>query len=153
MMQSRENGQKPQFGQFFDNFEVKYLQVGNFSEKQISFKLKIKFSTNFRPKAKKIVRAVFEKNMKMSDFGLIWRRFREYLQIKKFFQKSDSVTFLPLYFPNFMLKIKKILRAVSEKTALPTNQLLPKTLILQDLADAGPKIRIHLTVQLVENKC
>ena len=33
MMQSRENGQKPQFGQCFDEFEVKYLQIGNFSEK------------------------------------------------------------------------------------------------------------------------
>ena len=27
MMQSRENGQKPQFGQFFDDFEVKYVQI------------------------------------------------------------------------------------------------------------------------------
>ena len=33
MMQSRENGQKPQFGQFFDGFEVKYLQIAIFSEK------------------------------------------------------------------------------------------------------------------------
>ena len=33
LMQSRENGQKPQFGHFFDDFEVKYLQIGNFSEK------------------------------------------------------------------------------------------------------------------------
>ena len=33
MMQSRENGQKPQFGHFFDDFEVKYLQIANFSEK------------------------------------------------------------------------------------------------------------------------
>ena len=32
-MQSRENGQKPQFGQFLDDFEVKYLQIANFSEK------------------------------------------------------------------------------------------------------------------------
>ena len=31
MMQSRENDQKPQFGQFFDDFEVKYLQMENFS--------------------------------------------------------------------------------------------------------------------------
>ena len=96
MMQSRENGQKPQFGQFFDDFEVKYLQIANFSEKQVSFKLKVIFSTNFRPKTKKIVRAVFEKNIKVSDFGLIWRCFREYLQIKNFFQKCGSVTFLPL---------------------------------------------------------
>ena len=143
MMQSRENGQKPQFGQFLDDFEVKYLQITNFPEKQVSFKLKVIFSTNFRPKTKKVVRAVFEKNIKVSDFGLIWRPFREYLQIKIFFQKSGSVTFLPLQSPNFMQKIRKILRAVSEKTALPTNQptnqLLPTTPILQDLADAGPK--------------
>ena len=33
MMQSRENGQKPQVGQFFDDFEVTYLQITNFSEK------------------------------------------------------------------------------------------------------------------------
>ena len=137
MMQSRENGQKPLFGQFFDDFEVKYLQIANFSEKEFSLKLKVIFSTNFRPKTKKIVRAVFEKNIKVSDFGLIWRPFREYLQIKNFFQKSGSVTFLPLQSPNFMQKIRKILTAVSEKTALPTNQL-PTTTILQDLADAGP---------------
>ena len=122
MMQSRENGQKPQSGQFFDDFEVKYLQIANFSEKQVSFKLKVIFSTNFRPKTKKIVRAVFEKNIKVSDFGLIWRPFREYLQIKNFFQKSRSVTFLLLQSPNFMQKIRKILRVFSEKTALPTNQ-------------------------------
>ena len=33
MMQSPENGQKPQFGQFFDDFEVKYLQIAIFSDK------------------------------------------------------------------------------------------------------------------------
>ena len=33
MMQSRENGQKPQFGQSFDDFDVKYLQIAHFSEK------------------------------------------------------------------------------------------------------------------------
>ena len=33
MMQSLENGQKPQFGQLLDDFEVKYLQIVNFSEK------------------------------------------------------------------------------------------------------------------------
>ena len=32
MMQSQENGQKPQFGQFFDKFEVKHLQIAHFSE-------------------------------------------------------------------------------------------------------------------------
>ena len=55
LMQSRENGQKPQFGQFFDDFKVKYLQIANFSEKEFSLKLKVIFSTNFRPKTKIIV--------------------------------------------------------------------------------------------------
>ena len=31
-MQSRENGQKPQFGQFFDDFEAEYTKIANFSE-------------------------------------------------------------------------------------------------------------------------
>ena len=141
-MQSRENRQKPQFGQFFDDFEVKYLQIAKFSEKQVSFKLKAIFSTKVRPKTKKIVRAVFLRKISVSDFGLIWRPFREYFQIKNVFHKSSSITFLPLQSPNFMQKIRKILTAVSEKTALsthqPTNQLLPTTLILQDLTDAGP---------------
>ena len=63
------------------------------------------------------------------DFELIWRRFREYLQIKNFFQKSGSVTFLSLYSTNLMQKIRKVLTAISEKTELrlrysnqPTNQ-------------------------------
>ena len=33
MMKSRENGQKPQFGQFFDDLEAKYLKIASFSEK------------------------------------------------------------------------------------------------------------------------
>ena len=33
MMQSRENGQKAQFGQCFADFETKNLETGNFSEK------------------------------------------------------------------------------------------------------------------------
>ena len=136
MMQNRENGQKPQFGQFFDDFEVKYLQIEKFFEKQVSFQLKIIFSTNFGPKTKKMVRAVFEINIKASDFGLIWRPFREYLQIKNFFQKSVC---------HFMQKIRKILRAVSEKTSLPTNQLLSTTPILQDHADARPKNNLRRT--------
>ena len=97
MMQSRENGQKPQFGQFLDDFEAKYLEIANFSAKHVSFKSKIIFSTNFRPKTKKIVWAFFEKNIKVSDFGLIWRHFREFLQIQNFFWKirlCDFSTFI-----------------------------------------------------------
>ena len=33
IMQSRENDQKPQFGQFLDDFEAKYLEIAIFSEK------------------------------------------------------------------------------------------------------------------------
>ena len=33
IIQSRENGQKSKLGQFFEDFEVKYLQIANFSEK------------------------------------------------------------------------------------------------------------------------
>ena len=68
--------------------------------------MKVKFSTNFWRKNKKIVRVVFEKNIKVSHFGLMWRRFREYLQIKNFFQKSGCITFLPLKSSNFMQRIR-----------------------------------------------
>ena len=33
IVQNRENGPKPQFGQFFDDFEAKYLKIASFSEK------------------------------------------------------------------------------------------------------------------------
>ena len=65
---------------------------------QVSFELNVKFSTNFRSKTKKIVRAVFEKNCKVSDFGLIWRPFLEYLQIKNFF-KNPAPSLFYLYSP------------------------------------------------------
>ena len=96
IMESRENGQKLQFRQCFDDFEVKLLQIANLSKKLVLFKLKVIFSTNFRPKTKKMVRAVFEKDIKVSYFELIWRLIHKYLQIKNFKKKSGSVTFLPL---------------------------------------------------------
>ena len=139
IMQSRENGQKPQFGKCFDEFEVKYLQIANFSEKQVLFKLKVIFSTNFSPKTKKIVSAVFDKNIKVSDFGLIWIPFCEYLQIKIFFQTSGSVTFLPSQSPNFVQKIRKILRAISQKTVLPTNQPTNQPIITYNTNFIGPR--------------
>ena len=80
MIQSRENGQKPQFGQFLDNFEAEYLEITNFSEKHVSFIVKIIFSTYFRPKIKKIVGALFEKNINVSGF----------------FERFGSAIFLPL---------------------------------------------------------
>ena len=97
IMESWENGQKAQFGQFLDNFEAKYLELKIF--------LKIRFYSNWRSnlgltsgqKPKKIIRAAFEKKMKVSDFGLIWRLFLQISPNQIFFsQKSGSVTFLPL---------------------------------------------------------
>ena len=81
MMPSQENGQKPQFRQFLT------ISRSNVFKLQIFLKNRFHSNcTNFRPKMKKIVSAVFEKNIKVSDFGLIWRPFQEYLQIKNFFK-------------------------------------------------------------------
>ena len=93
-----------------------------FLKKKVIFKLKVIFSTNFRPKTKKVIRAVFEKNIKVSDFGLIWRLFREYLQIKKFFQKSSPVTFLSLQSLTSCKKSEKSLELFLRKLRYqPTN--------------------------------
>ena len=90
MMQSRQNGQKPQFWLFLT------ISKSNIPKLQIVLKNKVHshFSTNFSSETKKVVSANFEKNIKVSHFGLIWRRFSEYLQIKFFF-KNLIVTFLP----------------------------------------------------------
>ena len=88
MMESRENSQKPQFGNSFLTFSRSDIS-------KLQFFLKNRFQSNWRSylvlasdqKPKKIVRAVFEKNIKVSDFGLIWRPFRQYHQIKNFFSK------------------------------------------------------------------
>ena len=54
IMQSRENGQKPQFGQFFfGDFEAKYLEIAKFSETQVSVKFKVIFITNFSGQKRK----------------------------------------------------------------------------------------------------
>ena len=90
------NRQKPPFGQFFNDFETKYLEIpknSKFFWKMVSFKLKVIFSTNFRPK--KSLES-FLRKISVSDFGLIWRLFRECLHIKNYFQKSgcDFSTFI-----------------------------------------------------------
>ena len=108
---------------YVQKFVHKYLQIAIFYEKQVSFKLKVIFSTNFRPKTKKIVRVVFEKNIKVSDFGLIWRPFRKYLQIKNFFQKSGSVTFYLYSLLTSCKKSEKLLQPLLRKLRYqPTNQ-------------------------------
>ena len=48
-------------------------------------------------KIRKILRVVSEKTaLPTNQPTLIWRPFREYLQIKKFFQKLGTVAFQPL---------------------------------------------------------
>ena len=79
MMQSRENGQKPQFVEFFWRFRGQTSRNCKFFRKIGFIQIEGHICTNFRPKTKKIVRAVSEKNIKVSDFGLIWRLFRKYL--------------------------------------------------------------------------
>ena len=62
----------------------------------------------------KILRAVFEiwtKNIKNAPKMGVFPHLRP---PKIFFQKSGSVTFVPLWCTNFMQKFRKILRAVSE---------------------------------------
>ena len=69
-------------------------------------------------KIRKILRAVSEKTAlltnqptnqpSITDFELIWRPFREDLQIKNFFQKSGSVALQPLQSPKSMQKVRKI---------------------------------------------
>ena len=92
MMQSRENGQKPKFGQFFDDFEVIYLQIANFSEKYVSF------STNFRPKTKKIVSRFWEKYQSVW-FGANLENFSRTPPNEEFFFKNPALSLFYLYSP------------------------------------------------------
>ena len=48
----------------------------------------------------------FLRNISVSDFGLIWRPFREYFQIKNFFQKSGSVTLSEKSLEPFLRKLR-----------------------------------------------
>ena len=89
--------------------------------RKINFiQIKVIFSTNFRPSTN--FRAAFEKNIKVSDFGLIWRPFREYLQINFFFENPALWLFYLYSTQTSCKKSEKFLRVVSEKTTLPTNQ-------------------------------
>ena len=85
-------------------------------------------------KRKKSLGPFLRKNIKVSDFGLIWRLFCEYLRMKIFFKNLTQLLFYLYGLLTSCKKSQKILRAVSGKTALPanqpTNQKLPTTPIL-----------------------
>ena len=112
---------------------AKNLNIGNFltisrsniSKLQIFLKIS---SSNVRPKTKQIIGAVFEKNIKVSDFGLTWR-----LALSLFY----------LYSPLISCKkseksLEPFLRKLRyQQTNQPTNYYQQHRFI--DLADAGPK--------------
>ena len=129
MTQSPKNGHKPQFGQFFYDFEVKYLQIVNFSEKRFHSNWRSYLVLTSRQKPKKSLEPFLRKIWKCLHFGLIWRSFREYLQIEDFFQKSGPVAFLPFSPLTSCKKSEKPLDTFLRKlhyqpTNQPTNQVL-----------------------------
>ena len=77
--------------------------------------MKVIFSTNFRPKTKKI------RAKKSVWFWANLKRFSQISLNQEFFSKIWLCHFSTFIVP-FMEKFRKILRAISEKTALPTNE-------------------------------
>ena len=83
-------------------------------------------------KSRKILRDISEKtalptnqptNQPSKQWMVIWRPFHKYLQINFFFlSKIRLCDFSTFIVPKLHAKHEKILRAISEKTALPTNQ-------------------------------
>ena len=85
----------------------------DFFSKNDSAKMKPLYSLNFRPKIRKILRAVFQKKYKKNRFDPVLTPFCPKKGSRGFFFKSLSVTFLHLSSPNCIQKIRKILRANS----------------------------------------
>ena len=84
----------------------------------------------WRQKPKKSLEPFLRKIWKCLFFGLIWRSFREYLQIEDFFQKSGPVAFLPHSPLTSCKKSEKFLETFLRKlhyqpTNQPTNRLTP----------------------------
>ena len=62
MMESRENSQKSQFGQFFNDFEVIYLQIAHFSEKKVHSNSRSYLVLISGQKPKKLLKQFLRKN-------------------------------------------------------------------------------------------
>ena len=86
MIQNRENGQKPSKMAIFDK-KLLIKKIGIFPKIGLG---QIEGLTSGQKRKKSL--EPFLKNIKVSDFGLIWKRFREYLQIRS----NRRVRFLPL---------------------------------------------------------
>ena len=101
------------------------------------------FSSNFRSKTKKIVAAVFEKNISV----WFWTNLETFSRIspnQEIFFKNPALWLFYLYIPLTSCKksgksLQPFLRKLRyQPTNQQFNQLLPRTPILKGLADAGP---------------
>ena len=129
IMQSQENGQKPQFGQFF-------LTISRSDIPNVSLQLKVHITylvPNFRPKTKTVVRAVFEKNISV----WFWANLEAFSRIspdQDFFFRNVALSLFCLYSPlTSCKKSENCFRencATNQPTNQPTNQLLPTAPIL-----------------------
>ena len=106
-----------------------FLTISRSNVSKLKIFLKNRFLSNWRSylvltsdqKPKKSLE-LFLRKISVSDFGLIWRPFREYLQIKNFFSKIRFCHFSTFIVPNFMQKIRKILVPLLRKLRYqPTN--------------------------------
>ena len=103
------------FEAIFRTFRPKNQPNQIFPEKMTWVSFKALLTSNLRHNIKKIVRADFEIKMIKSIFRLFLGFFPKNQPNEIFFEKSGSVTFEPLWTPNYMHNIKKIVRADFEK--------------------------------------
>ena len=122
-MQSRENGQKPQFGQFFDDFGIKYLQIVNFSEKHVSFKLKVYLVLTSGQNPKKSLEPFLKKISECLILGYFGDLFANISKSRIFF-KNPALSLFYLYSPlTSCKKSEKSLEPLLRKLRYqPTNQ-------------------------------
>ena len=128
-----------------------FLTISRSNISKLRIFLKNRFNSNWRSylvltsgqKLKKSLEPFFEKNIKVSDFGLIWRPFGQYLQIKSFF-KNSALWLFYLYSPlTSCKKSEKFLLPFLRKLRYqPTNQLLLILGYFVDLLENNSKSRI-----------
>ena len=99
------------------------LKILNFSEhgRPLAFG-RVSFSSFKLPLLAKSLGSFSRKSLWSPFFNIFQQKLIQNWNSRIFFRKSGSVIFEHLWTPNFMQKIKKILRANSEKSASPTNQ-------------------------------
>ena len=100
--QKQKKSLDPDFGLIWGTF-CEYLQIKYFFKNPALWLLYLYSPLTLWKKSEKSLELFLRKLRYQStnqpiitDFGLIWRPFCKYFQIKNLFQKSGSVTFLPL---------------------------------------------------------